>query len=129
MDKIMFHPIQPKAVINSKANPVKPELKPNTKFSAHLQTALQTDGQLIVSKHAKERLQQRGIHIHEGQWEQIGQKVQEARKKGVNESLVLTKEAALIVSAKNNTVITALDREEARTQIFTNINGTIILDQ
>ena len=129
MDKIMFHPIQPKAVINSKSNLIKPEQRPNSKFSVHLQTALQPKGNLIVSKHAKERLHQRGIHIHEGQWEQIGQKVQEARKKGVNESLVLTKDAALIVSAKNNTVITALDREEARAQIFTNINGTIILDQ
>ena len=37
---------------------------------------------------------------------------------GVNESLVLLKDAALIVSAKNNTVITAMDRNEAA---YTNI--------
>ncbi|MFO1445912.1 flagellar protein [Bacillus sp. Bva_UNVM-123] len=129
MDKMIFHPIQSKAVINPKIKPFKQEIQSNNKFAAHLQNALQSDNKLIVSKHAKERLQQRAIHIDEAHWKQIGDKVVEARKKGVNESLVLLKDAALIVSAKNNTVITAMDREEARTQIFTNINGTIILDQ
>ena len=47
---------------------------------------------------------------------------------GIKESLVLLNNAALIVSAKNNTVITAMDREEAIDQIFTNINGTIIMN-
>lgn len=42
--------------------------------------------------------------------------------------LYCLKKQRLIVSAKNNTVITAMDRKEAQTQIFTNINGTIILD-
>ena len=47
---------------------------------------------------------------------------------GVKESLVLVDDAALIVSAKNNTVITAMNRAEATAQIFTNINGTILMD-
>ncbi|WNS77179.1 TIGR02530 family flagellar biosynthesis protein [Bacillus sp. DTU_2020_1000418_1_SI_GHA_SEK_038] len=129
MDKMMFHPIQSKAVLSPKAKPFKPELQSSQKFAAHLQTALHPQGKLIVSKHAQDRMQQRGIQINESHWKQIADKVLEARQKGVNESLVLLKDAALIVSAKNNTVITAMDREEARTQIFTNINGTILLDQ
>ncbi|KAB2337514.1 flagellar protein [Cytobacillus depressus] len=129
MDKMMFHPLQSKAVINPKVRPLKQQIQNNHKFATHLQTALQPNGKLVVSKHAQERIQQRGIHINEAHWKQIADKVLEARQKGVNESLVLLKNAALIVSAKNNTVITAMDREEARTQIFTNINGTILLDQ
>jgi flagellar operon protein len=129
MDKMMFHPIQSKAVSKPKTTSVNRELQLNNKFSVHFQQALQTDSKLTVSKHAKERLLQRGIHINEASWNQIEEKVQEARNKGVKDSLVLLKDAALIVSAKNNTVITAMDREEARTQIFTNINGTILLDQ
>lgn len=89
---------------------------------------MRTESQLIVSKHAKQRLQQRGIDISAERWGQIEEKVQEAKQMGVKESLVLLEDAALIVSAKNNTVITAMDRKEAKTQIFTNINGTIILD-
>ncbi|KOP82140.1 TIGR02530 family flagellar biosynthesis protein [Cytobacillus solani] len=129
MDKMMFHPIQSKAVSKPKPTSVNQILQSNNKFSVHFQHALQTDSKLTVSKHAKERLLQRGIHINEARWNQIEEKVQEAKNKGVKESLVLLKDAALIVSAKNNTVITAMDREEARTQIFTNINGTILLDQ
>ena len=55
-------------------------------------------------------------------------KVTEARSKGVNDSLVLMDQAALIVSAKNATVITAMNRTEAKNQLFTNIDGTIVLN-
>ncbi|WP_241663243.1 hypothetical protein [Peribacillus simplex] len=39
----------------------------------------------------------------------------------VTESLVITENAALIVSTKNNKVITVMYRDEATSQIFTNI--------
>ncbi|MED4532511.1 TIGR02530 family flagellar biosynthesis protein [Metabacillus fastidiosus] len=83
---------------------------------------------LKISKHAQERLSERKIDISTEQWNLIEEKVQEAYKKGVNDSLVLINDAALIISAKNNTVITAMNLEEAKSQIFTNINGTIIMD-
>ncbi|WP_397537516.1 TIGR02530 family flagellar biosynthesis protein [Rummeliibacillus pycnus] len=89
--------------------------------------AEQTTKQLKVSKHASNRLQERNIHIDDYQWERITNKVFEAKSKGVNDSLVLTNNAALIVSAKNATVITAMDRHEAQDQLFTNIDGTIVL--
>ncbi|MED4452905.1 TIGR02530 family flagellar biosynthesis protein [Metabacillus fastidiosus] len=84
--------------------------------------------QLKISKHAQERLIEREIDISTEQWNSIEQKVQEAYEKGVNDSLVLINEAALIISAKNNTVITVMNLDEAKSQIFTNINGTIIMD-
>ncbi|MCM3704192.1 MULTISPECIES: TIGR02530 family flagellar biosynthesis protein [Cytobacillus] len=128
MDKLIFHPIHTQPVIKPNGNAVQTSKQSKSTFSAHIQTALRTDSQLIVSKHAKQRLQQRGIDISAERWGKIEEKVQEAKQMGVKESLVLLEEAALIVSAKNNTVITAMDRKEAQTQIFTNINGTIILD-
>ncbi|WP_282140254.1 TIGR02530 family flagellar biosynthesis protein [Cytobacillus oceanisediminis] len=129
MDKLIFRPIHTQPVITPKGNAVQTSKQSHNKFSAHLQTALQTEGDLIVSKHAKHRLEQRGIHISAERWKQIEEKVKEAKAMGVKESLVLLDNAALVVSAKNNTVITAMDRKETRTQIFTNIDGTIILDQ
>ncbi|MCS0673082.1 TIGR02530 family flagellar biosynthesis protein [Cytobacillus firmus] len=128
MDKLIFRPIHTQPVITPKGNAVQTSKQSHNKFSAHLQTALQTEGDLIVSKHAKQRLEQRGIHISVERWKQIEEKVKEAKAMGVKESLVLLDNAALVVSAKNNTVITAMDRKETRTQIFTNIDGTIILD-
>ncbi len=101
-----------------------------THFTNELQSALTTNSnELIISKHAKQRLEQRGIAINEERWERIGEKVMEAKEMGVKESLVLLEDAALIVSANNRTVITAMDRKEASSQIFTNINGTILMDK
>ncbi len=54
------------------------------------------------------------MQISQQEWQQITDKVFEARDKGVNQPLVLMDQAALIVSAKNATVITAMDRYEAK---------------
>lgn len=98
-------------------------------FSSHLQEEISKEIlPLTISKHASERMEERGIFISTKTWNKVSEKVSEARTKGVNESLIVLKDAALIVSAKNKTVITAMDRREAGEQIFTNINGTIILD-
>nr|WP_078413270.1 TIGR02530 family flagellar biosynthesis protein [Priestia abyssalis] len=84
--------------------------------------------ELKISKHAKQRMDERDIQIEQSQWRQLAQKVVEARRMGVNDSLVLMENVALIVSAKNNTVVTAMNREETKSQIFTNINGTIVIE-
>ncbi|KON89084.1 flagellar protein [Sporosarcina globispora] len=128
MDKFMFRPIHTQPVVTKQARAVHSTKQVQNGFSKHLQTAIENNSKLIVSKHAEQRMNQRGIEITSDRWQQIENKIHEAKNKGVNESLVILKDAALIVSAKNNTVITAMDRQEAGTQIFTNINGTIILD-
>lgn len=74
-------------------------------------------------------MSQRSIEIASQTWDKIALKANKAKKMGVTESLIITENAALIVSTKNNKVITVMDREEATSQIFTNINGTIILDK
>lgn len=111
--------------------PFHPTLTPKQKasetqktFLDYLQTAQQ---ELKISKHASERMQERGIEISEGEWQEVTERVLEARNKGVKQPLVLMEQAALIVSAKNTTVITAMDRVEAKSQLFTNIDGTIVL--
>ncbi|QPC46349.1 TIGR02530 family flagellar biosynthesis protein [Mangrovibacillus cuniculi] len=96
-------------------------------FKDHLEQAT-GENPILVSKHAEKRLAQRDISISSREWAMMEQKVQEAKQKGLKESLVLVGNAALIVSVPNETVITAMNREEAVGQIFTNINGTIIIE-
>ena len=130
MDQRVFRPLGGAAlpVLPAKKAPNKTEA--GTGFAAQLKKASFSEtGSLAVSKHAQKRLEQRNIEIDSGTWMRIEDKVKEARKLGVTDSLVLTREAALVISAKNNTVITAMDRDEAKSQIFTNINGTILMDQ
>ena len=114
---IPFHPtLTPKQPVKETAS---------TSFLDHLQQA--TRQELKISRHASERMQERNIEISDEEWQQVTNRVLEARDKGVKQPLVLLDQAALIVSAKNATVITALDRQEAKSQLFTNIDGTIVL--
>ncbi|OIJ09907.1 flagellar protein [Anaerobacillus arseniciselenatis] len=112
----------------------KPKMAPKrqatstTSFKDMFQSQIKDKVELKISKHAEKRLNDRGIVIDQNKWSQISSKVQEAKTKGVHDSLVVLRDAALVVSAKNNTVITALDRKEAKDQVFTNINGTILID-
>ncbi|WP_404817736.1 TIGR02530 family flagellar biosynthesis protein [Ureibacillus galli] len=101
--------------------------KSKQSFISHLQEAATSNRELKISKHANERLTERNIQISEQEWRVVSDKVFEARAKGVNQPLVLMEQAALIVSAKNATVITAMERTEAKNQLFTNIDGTIVL--
>lgn len=84
--------------------------------------------ELKVSKHANTRLAERNIMIDRPTWERINTKLTEAKQKGIKESLVLVGEAALVVNTDKNTVITAMNRQEASEHIFTNINGAIVLN-
>jgi flagellar operon protein len=107
-------------------NTVKPkETQPKTSFH----DVLKEESKLKISKHASERIQERNIEINDALWQTIGEKVQEARQKGVTDSLVVLDQAALLVSAKNNTVVTAMDRAESTNRMFTNINGTILINE
>lgn len=133
MDKSIYPSIKSHAAIKNgieaiKSNATVHKAKNIPSFSTHLQQSISSLNTLNISKHANERLQQRGIEIDDAKWKAIEEKVTQAKKMGIKESLVLLNNAALIVSAKNNTVITAMDRDEATNQIFTNINGTIIMN-
>ncbi|MGE7661914.1 TIGR02530 family flagellar biosynthesis protein [Peribacillus sp. NPDC097197] len=97
-------------------------------FQQHFKTAVTDVEKLTISKHAQMRMNQRKIEINPQTWDLIADKASEAKKMGVTESLIITDNAALVVSTKNNKVITVMDRDEASSQIFTNINGTILLD-
>ena len=126
MEKIQLNriPLQPTI---RQSLPSKQVTTQKQSFLQHLQDAT-VKTELKVSKHANERLAERNIYISDAEWQLVSEKVSEARSKGVKDSLVLMEQAALIVSAKNATVITAMDRKEAKDQLFTNIDGTIVLN-
>lgn len=125
MDKLNIHRIPSQPLIRH-GKPMQQATSPKQSFLEHLNQAVQP-AELKISKHATERLQERNIQITDAEWAHITDKVNEAKRKGIKESLVLMEQAALIVSAKNSTVITAMDRMEAKDQLFTNIDGTIVL--
>jgi flagellar operon protein len=48
-------------------------------------------------------------------------------QKGGKESLVMMRDAALVVSIKNRTVVTALDRSQMQGNVFTNIDSAVVI--
>ncbi len=50
-----------------------------------------------------------------------------ARERGIRDALILMDGSAFIVSAKNSTVITAMNSQELKNKAITNIDGTVIL--
>ena len=85
------------------------------------------DGSLKFSKHAGERLRQRNITLSEEQMRRLEDGAQKANEKGIKESLVLLDSLAFIVNTKNNTVITAMERSGEADNIYTNIDGAVII--
>lgn len=82
---------------------------------------------VTFSKHASERLYSRGIEIGNELMGRIAGAIDKAELKGSKETLILTDDAALVVSVKNRTVITAFDRENLREGVVTSIDSAVIL--
>jgi flagellar operon protein len=78
------------------------------------------------SKHAQDRLEARNIQLNEKDILQIETAVAKAEAKGAQESLVLLRDMAFIISIKNKTVVTAMHGETMRDNVFTNIDSAII---
>lgn len=85
------------------------------------------DSELKFSKHAVNRLTDRKIELTQNQLQRLGEGANKAEQKGIAESLVLVDQLAFIVNTKNNTVITAMDQKETNENIFTNIDGAVIM--
>jgi flagellar operon protein len=82
---------------------------------------------LKFSSHATQRLKDRNIQLDAATLSKVGDAVDKADQKGVQDTLVLTKDAALIVNVKNRTVVTAMDRAALTGNVFTNIDGAVIV--
>jgi flagellar operon protein len=82
---------------------------------------------LKFSSHASQRLKDRKIELDPAVMAKVNDAIDKADAKGVQDTLVLTKDAALIVNVKNRTVITAMDRNALNGNVFTNIDGAVIV--
>ena len=84
-------------------------------------------GELKFSKHASNRLADRNLTLSDDQLSRLTEGARRAGEKGIKESLVMVDQLAFIVNVPNNTVITAMDQTQAKDNIFTNIDGAVIV--
>lgn len=82
---------------------------------------------LKFSKHAGNRLFERNIQLSDEQMKRLEDGVGKAKNKGIKESLVILDQYAFIVNTGNQTVITAMDQNYEDENIYTNIDGAVII--
>lgn len=96
-------------------------------FEEILQQKTHPVTELKFSKHAENRLSDRNITLSQDQLDRLNSAAMKASEKGINESLVMVDSLAFIVNVPNNTVITAMDSTESNENIYTNIDGAVII--
>ena len=101
--------------------------KSDISFDRVLKDRIGQSEELKFSKHASQRLSDRNIELTTGQSMRLAQGVNSADAKGIRESLVLVDSLAFIVNVPNRTVVTAMDQTETDSNIFTNIDGAVIM--
>lgn len=84
-------------------------------------------GNLRFSKHAANRLSDRNIELTTAQMQRLNDGARKAGEKGIQESLVIVDELAFIVNIPNKMVVTAMDQTETTDNVFTNIDGAVIM--
>jgi flagellar operon protein len=114
-------------VTDAKTGNKKPE-GASSDFDQVLNTNLdQVKSPLKFSAHASQRLKDRKIELDAGMMQKVNEAIDKADAKGIDDTLILTKDAALIVNVKNRTVVTAMDRNSLSGNVFTNIDGAVIV--
>ena len=82
---------------------------------------------LKFSKHASMRLKSRNIELSTEQKERLETGAEKAEAKGMRESLLIVDSYSFIVNVPNKTVVTAMDQTESDENVYTNIDGAVII--
>ncbi len=79
------------------------------------------------SKHAMARAEERGIELTPTLMDKLQESVGKAQEKGATNILAFDQNQAFIINIPYGRVITTMSQEEMRENIFTNIDGAVLL--
>ena len=96
-------------------------------FKTILDEQLAKNHPLQFSKHAQERVSQRGIELTEELLGSLNNAVSKARDKGAKDVVIIDARQAFIVNVPNNVVITTVTDSEMKDNVFTNIDSAVII--
>ncbi len=82
---------------------------------------------ISFSKHAQSRAAERGIQVDEALMDQLADSVERAQAKGATNILAFDATRAFIINVPHGRVITTMSQEEMEENIFTNIDGAVLL--
>jgi flagellar operon protein len=116
----VIEPAKKQEFINENRN-----VEKNTDFKEVLDDQLKD---LKISGHAAKRLKERNLEMDPLEFLKLKEAVSQLRKKGGNDSLVITGKAAYIIDIKNQTIVTAMDKENMENNVFTKIDSTMVIN-
>ena len=99
----------------------------STSFQDILQEKLQGSSNVNFSRHAAKRAADHGISLSQDSLNRLDEGVRLAGEKNLDDTLILVGDTAFVVNVPNKTVITAMNKDEMQGNVFTNINGTVII--
>ena len=79
------------------------------------------------SKHALARAEERGIELTSDLMDKLADSVEKAHEKGAKNILAFSDSQAFIINIPYGRVITTMSGEEMKENIFTNIDGAVLL--
>jgi len=96
-------------------------------FNNILQKEQEKQEGFTLSNHAAQRLKDRNINFDKADMNKINEGLNKAREKGAKDSLILYKDVVMVANIKNKTIITAVDKESSKDNVFTNIDSVVML--
>ncbi|SHI59738.1 flagellar operon protein [Clostridium amylolyticum] len=94
-------------------------------FKNYLDNEINKNDSFTVSAHAGERI--KSLNLNSRDFEKINEGFNMAEKKGSKNTVILYKDIAFIASVENRTLITAIEKQRSKDNIFTNIDSLVIL--
>ena len=82
---------------------------------------------VAFSKPARARAEERGIEVTDTLMDQLADSVERASAKGATNILAFDATRAFIINIPHGRVITTMSQEEMQENIFTNIDGAVLL--
>ncbi len=92
-------------------------------FADILQKNIEENSTVQFSAHAIKRLEERSLQMTSNDIERLNKGVKQVDAKGGKNSLIMVDDTAFVVSVRNKTVITAIDKTLTASNVFTNIDS------
>ena len=127
IDQIFIpNPLQPGRIDRPQQQKTATGQTANSPFAQVLDQKIPSGG-VKFSQHAQDRLRARNINFTANDLANLEGAVNSVAQKGGKESLVMMGDSALVVSIKNRTVVTAMDRTQMKGNVFTNIDSAVVI--
>ncbi len=133
VEKISYIPQQPispigetQKIASRAGSAVRKQTEHSIPFGEVLEGTIAAGKEIKFSGHAQQRLKMRNIEFSDQQMERITNAIDRAADKGARDSLLLVDNVAAVVSVENRTVITVVEGNSLKDNVFTNIDSAVI---